>query len=243
MKPSLDDLEKIAKEYHTSENVADKFIEDICQVHCCEWLGGGVRSSHDVLELGYGEGITTRQLKSLAKTYSVIEGSPTLASIARGSHPDIFVIEQLFEDFAPQKRYDKVLALHVLEHVEDPVALAKTFGEWLKPGGELVVIVPNRNSLHRQIALEMGLISSLGELSPRDKLVGHRRVYSPEEIERDLGMAGFQIQERKGFFVKILPNSMMINFPPELVIALNKIESFLPYSSLANLGYRATWKG
>lgn len=41
---------------------------------------------------------------------------------------------------------------------------------WLKKDGEIIVIVPNKESIHRRLALNMGLIQKLDSLSERDKL-------------------------------------------------------------------------
>ena len=51
-------LEQIAHQYHLNDEVPDKFIEDLCQEHCCHWLEGLVGEGDRVIELGYGEGIT-----------------------------------------------------------------------------------------------------------------------------------------------------------------------------------------
>ena len=54
-----------------------------------------------------------------------------------------------------------------------------------------MVLVPNRNSLHRQFALGMGLISNLDELSDRDLQVGHQRVYDLAGLKKDLANEEF----------------------------------------------------
>jgi hypothetical protein len=54
----------------------------------------------------------------------------------------------------------------------------------------------------------------------------------------DLSAAGFEVIERKGFFLKTLPNGMMLNHIPELIWALNKIGDELPAEWQANLALR-----
>jgi SAM-dependent methyltransferase len=46
---------------------------------------------------------------------------------------------------------DAVTAWHVLEHVSDPGAAVASFARWLRPGGALLVGVPNFDSLQAQV--------------------------------------------------------------------------------------------
>jgi len=238
----IDELERIATDYHHNCEIQDKFIEDICQEYCCDWLQSLILPYDRVVELGYGEGITLERLSRTTAHYTMVEGAPSLLEIVRQRHPMVEAIGALFEDYRPSEPFDKLLALHVLEHVEDPVSLAKHLATWLKPDGEIVVVVPNKESLHRRLAVAMGLMPELSTLSPRDRLVGHKRVYDVKGLEADLQDAGFETFERRGFFLKTLPNSMMVEHSPDLVKAMNVIGDRLPPELLANIAIRARLK-
>ena len=233
------ELERIAAQYHLNNEVPDKFIEDICQEHCCEWLAGLVEQHDRVIELGYGEGITLARLASLTRNYTMVEGAASLVALLREKHPTVKVEHALFEEHVPEEPCDKLLALHVLEHVDDPVALARHLRTWLQPNGEMVVVVPNRESLHRQLALAMGLQPTLDALSARDHLVGHQRVYDFFTLEQHLREAGFEPFERRGFFLKTLPNGMMLDYSPALIRAMNTVGDSLPANLMANIAVRA----
>ena len=236
------ELEYIAENYHLKADITDKFIEDACQQHCCEWLDGLLQPNDSVLELGFGEGVTVAALKQKVSNYTVIEGSYQLYEKMRKLHPDIKAEYSLFEKFNAQRSYDKILALHVLEHVDNPIELAVTFKKWMHVNSELIIIVPNRNSLHRKLALEMGLITATDDLSDRDIVVGHQRVYSLATLRANLEDAGFNIISEHGFFLKLLPNFMMLEFSEEMLLALNTISSKLPKDLMANIGVRAKIK-
>ena len=105
-----------------------------------------------------------------------------------------------------------------------------------------MVLVPNRNSLQRQFALGMGLISNLGELSDRDLQVGHQRVYDLAGLKKDLANEEFVVVEEAGFFLKALPNSMMIEFDPKLIEQFNLISDSISPDLLANICVVATMK-
>jgi 2-polyprenyl-3-methyl-5-hydroxy-6-metoxy-1,4-benzoquinol methylase len=233
------ELERIAQNYHLNDEVPDKFIEDACQEHCCTWLASLVSPDDVVIELGAGEGVTLARLAPLPRTYVVVEGAPSLAARVRTDFPGVEVVEALFEDHEPATQCDKLLALHVFEHVDDPVTLAAHLRSWVRPGGEIVVVVPNKRSLHRRLAVLMGLQPELDTLSPRDHLVGHQRVYDLDELEADLRQGGFEPFERKGFFLKVLPNGMMLDHSPELIQALNDLGDELPAGLGANIAVRA----
>ena len=233
------ELERIARQYHLNDQVPDKFIEDICQQHCCDWLQTLIALSDRVIELGYGEGITLSRLAPRAGHYTVVEGAQSLVDLMREKHPEVDAAHALFEAYRPQEPCNKLLALHVLEHVDEPVTLLRHLRHWLRPEGELVVVVPNRDSLHRQLAVLMGLQPALDTLSARDHVVGHQRVYDLASLEADLLDAGFEPFDRRGFFLKTLPNGMMLDHSPALVQALNQLGDRLPVTMTANLAVRA----
>ncbi|QDQ26265.1 class I SAM-dependent methyltransferase [Chitinimonas arctica] len=235
MSERLQELDRIAVDYHLNHDVPDKFIENLCQEYCCDWLETLIGPNDSVLELGYGDGITLQRLADKPKQYTVVEGAAKLVQLIREKHPGVEAIHTLFEDYQPTEPYDKVLALHVLEHVDDPVALARRMHGWLKPGGELVIVVPNSESLHRQLAVLMGLQPTLDTLSPRDHVVGHQRVYDLPTLATHLRESGFEPISERGFFVKSLPNGMMLDYSPALIQAMNQLSDKLPAHLLANL--------
>jgi 2-polyprenyl-3-methyl-5-hydroxy-6-metoxy-1,4-benzoquinol methylase len=239
MNARVQELERIAAQYHLNTEVPDKFIEDICQEHCCDWLAGLIRPQDRVIELGYGEGHTLARLSTRSSSYTVVEGATSLAALVREKHPSVEVVQALFEEHVPQEPCDKLLALHVLEHVDHPVSLAKHLRSWLRPDAEMVVVVPNRDSLHRQLAVAMGLQPALDTLSARDHLVGHQRVYDFLTLEQHLREAGFEVIECRGFFLKTLPNGMMLDYSPALIRALNTVGDSLPPHLMANIAIRA----
>jgi 2-polyprenyl-3-methyl-5-hydroxy-6-metoxy-1,4-benzoquinol methylase len=234
---SINDLDKIADEYHLNENnIPDIHIENLCQKYFINWLLNKVNKNQTILELGYGDGIVCEALyNNFSQNYSLIEGSTKLANKAKLRHKNLNCHTELFENFSPSSKFDFVLAAHVLEHLDNPVKLLLEMRDWLTENGRLIIVVPNRNSLHRQLAVLMGLQPELDTLSPRDHLVGHKRVYSLDSLKKDISDAGYKIDVELGFFVKPLPNSMMINFSTDLLWAMNDLSKDIPTNLTANL--------
>jgi 2-polyprenyl-3-methyl-5-hydroxy-6-metoxy-1,4-benzoquinol methylase len=230
-----DYLDTIAQSYHLSSGIEDKFIEDISQEYFCDWIKNNYSNKLRCCEMGFGDGITARLLHNYFDSYTVVEGSPKLVEDAQMRIPELKIDCKLFEEYSPVESFDLILALHVLEHVDNPAQILKIISGWLSPRGAILILVPNRNSLHRIFAKGMGLINTLDELSPRDRQVGHQRVYDFDSLENDLNKSGFEVGRKKGFFLKPLPNSMMTSFDPKLIVEFNKSSILLPDQYLANI--------
>lgn len=229
-------LDEFARRYYLSDEVADIGIEDLQQEMSIDLIAEAIAGCDRVLEMGYGMGVTTRALRERGYEIEVVEGSTLLVEQARARHPELVIHEGLFEDWMPEEPYDAVLALHVAEHVDDPVTVLGHVRRWLRPGGRLVVVVPNAESLHRRIGVRMGLQPALDTLSERDRLVGHQRVYALDELRADIAAAGLTPERDFGWFLKTLPNAMMLDFPEGMLKALFTISGELDPRLLANIG-------
>ncbi len=233
---TADELDRFAADYYLAD-VDDIGIEERQQAAAMPLVLANITGR--VLEMGYGTGIITGELLARGVNVEIVEGSVVLRDEATAVHPGLIVHRAMFEEFTPTGEYDAVLCLHVLEHVADPLALLQRIHSWLRPGGVLVTVVPNAESLHRNLAVRMGLQPTLDTLSDRDRLVGHRRVYTIGSLTRVLRDAGFDAKEPFGYFLKVVPNSMMLDWAADLLDALNAISPTIPPRLLANIGVRA----
>jgi SAM-dependent methyltransferase len=236
-------LDRYARDYYLSDEVEDIDIEERGQRLSAPRVAAAVGDAQRVIDMGYGTGEMARELLSRGLQAEVVEGSPILADLARSRHADLVVHDAMFEQFTPGPVYDAVLALHVMEHVDHPRELMAHVRGWLRPGGCIVVVVPNKESLHRRLAVRMGIQRELDDLSPRDHLVGHQRVYSLDTLAADVRSAGFAVRERFGFTLKTVPNAMMLGWPGDLMEALTTISPELPPEMLANIGISAVVTG
>ena len=113
----------------------------------------------------------------------------------------------LFEQVVLPQRYDHIVMTHVLEHLDDPVAVLRRVNqEWLAPQGRFFLVCPNANAPSRQIAVKMGLISHNAAVTKAEALHGHRCTYSLDTLERDAVAAGLKVAHRSGIFFKALAN-------------------------------------
>jgi 2-polyprenyl-3-methyl-5-hydroxy-6-metoxy-1,4-benzoquinol methylase len=157
------------------------------------------------LELGCSDGLMTEMLAGHVEHLDVVDGSKRFLAVAsKRKLPNVKFIYSLFEEIKPIEKYDYVFASYILEHVFDAVAVMKVARTVLKPGGLLLIVVPNARALSRQLALHMGLITDLRALTENDLRHGHRRVYDRVTLNRDIAAAGFENVSQGGIMVKIL---------------------------------------
>lgn len=162
-----------------------------------------------VLELGCGDGEMTQLLAKDFSNLTVVDGSSIMLKECRErlkNFEHIEFIEAYFEDYNTVKKYDGIIMSHVLEHLDEPVKVLKHIKNFLNDKGVLIIAVPNADSLHRQAAVEMGLLASVHTLNEQDLLLGHRRVYNFEMLIKDCQTAGYNIISKGGVMLKPLSN-------------------------------------
>ena len=162
-----------------------------------------------ILELGPAEGVMTEELYPLGYELTVVDGSSAFCADVSRRYPNSRVVHSLFEEFEPEARFDNIVLGHVLEHVEDPVAILKRVHGWLAQDGRVMAAVPNSRSLHRQAAVLMGLLPFEEELNEADHGHGHRRVYNPETFRRDFIQSGLKTEIFGGYWLKPLSNRQL----------------------------------
>jgi 2-polyprenyl-3-methyl-5-hydroxy-6-metoxy-1,4-benzoquinol methylase len=159
------------------------------------------------LQVGCAHGDQTTLLLERYSDVTVVEGAREFIDHTRGRVGDqVLFVEGLVEDFETDARYETIFFSHVLEHVTDPVVALSKLGGLLTPSGRLYVVVPNAEAASRRIAVKMGALTHLEDLSPSDIAAGHRRVYRLDTLCRDVLAAGLNITESGGIFFKPLAN-------------------------------------
>jgi 2-polyprenyl-3-methyl-5-hydroxy-6-metoxy-1,4-benzoquinol methylase len=238
-----DDLEKIATKYHL-DVPADIDIENKTQIYEFDWVNSHILHKSKVLDLGIGDGLILelllKEINIKNFELDVVEGSIQICKKYENLKPKgLKIINSLFENFVASDRYDLIIMSHVLEHVKNPVKLMNQFSEYLKKDGLILGIVPNKESIHRRLAVLMGIQENLDSLSERDVMVGHLRVYSKETLLKDLENCDLKVMEMRGFFFKPFANYQLMQLNQEIIDGLLKLGELLPVDQLANIGFIA----
>jgi 2-polyprenyl-3-methyl-5-hydroxy-6-metoxy-1,4-benzoquinol methylase len=132
-----------------------------------EYVGG------EVLEVGAGIGETTRVLcRGEHARWVCLEPNPAQAEqigalVGGGQLPKFCEVRAgTLADVPPQERFDTVLYIDVLEHIEGDREEAERAAARLRSGGHLVVLAPAHQALY----------------TPFDEIVGHHRRYTKETL-------------------------------------------------------------
>jgi 2-polyprenyl-3-methyl-5-hydroxy-6-metoxy-1,4-benzoquinol methylase len=96
-----------------------------------------------LLDIGCGRGAFLSKVRSPHKTGIELNKSAAAFARARG----IAVAESLVQDH--EGAYDYVTAFQVLEHIADPMPFLRSCLAVLKPGGSLIIAVPNNDAFIR----------------------------------------------------------------------------------------------
>jgi SAM-dependent methyltransferase len=106
------------------------------------------RPVREWLDIGAGYGLQLQAVKDRfprARRVAVEPSQKAKDDLLRVAHQvaaDLSDLEGTTAFSAPDGRR-VASAIHVLEHVRDPAGLLRSLGRWLRPGGELIIEVPN----------------------------------------------------------------------------------------------------
>lgn len=186
-----------------------------------------------VIELGCGKGVLTKQLAGVCEKLIVVEGSSQYIDDVKkelGDKNNIEYHHSLWQEYDYETdNISDVIFSSGLEHVNISTAseIFEKIKKWLRPDGRLHIIVPNANSLHRRVAYHMGIIKDVHELSDRDLLLKHERVFDKESLFKEIKENNLDIKKYEGIFLKPLPNAMMLNLNQEIIYGFNEISEEL----------------
>lgn len=181
------------------------------------------------LELGCANGVITEELARRFGHLDVVEGAERYARAARAIVGFRGRVHRcLFEELEATERYDVIVMSWVLEHVAEPRDLLARAREWLLPTGQVHIVAPNAESLHRRVGLEMGLLGRLDELNESDLAIGHRRVYTWGRLAGDIEAAGLRLVSMEGILLKPLPSALMESWGRELRAAFFELGRLAP---------------
>jgi 2-polyprenyl-3-methyl-5-hydroxy-6-metoxy-1,4-benzoquinol methylase len=230
-------LEKIAVDYHLNSSDETKIFDNLFHLMLADKLNKMDSLSLRILELGYGEGtISQKLLNNNFRRRTLVEGSAELARKAKIElGEEITIVNSMFEEYNPQEKYDLVIASNILEHVYDPIKVLIKIKGWLTKKGRCIITVPNSESFHRRLAKSAGFIKDTKQLSKRDLIVGHLRVYDLNSLTEDVKKSGLQVSKVEGMVLKFLDNESQLKINPEIIKSLHTLSGQYPAEFCANI--------
>ncbi len=138
-----------------------------------------------VLEIGAGLGNLTGRLMARKLNYVAAENDPLYLHALRNRFlrtPSVSVCRldpENPEDYVQWRgQFDTALCVNVLESLEKPAAVIGLLRDCLKPGGNLIVLVPQGPGLY----------------GPLDQAMGHKHRFSSQQMQEMLAGAGFHVE-------------------------------------------------
>ena len=164
-----------------------------------------------VLEVGAADGFMTEMIvkKVGEKNVVVVEASEEYARKLKKAFPKVEVHNKFVEEFDDTRKFETIIASHVLEHVKEPVVFLESLKGLVKKRGKILLSVPNANSFHRLLGVEMGMLEKTTQLNEADKKIGHYRVYDGELLREHVEASGLRVMKMSGSFCKFLSNSQL----------------------------------
>ncbi len=140
--------------------------------------GRRLNGKFSLLDMGCGSGITLKSLKDDFECYG-LEPDPLLVERAR-QNSEVPVLQGALPQAVPDfgRKFDFVLLLDVLEHIEDDVKALQTVKSMLNPGGQIIINVPAFSFLW----------------SIHDEVNEHKRRYEVDKLKTKIQSAGLKLR-------------------------------------------------
>lgn len=172
-----------------------------------------------VLEVGCGSELVAAHYPTADASFRkwiIVEPSSDFAKPAAAANlPNVVVIEKEMESATAQVLDelggppDFIVIASVLHEVTDPAPLLQAAAALMGDKTRLHVNVPNGHSLHRELAVAMGLAQRVSDLSARNLTLLQHRVYTNETLRQAVEGAGLKVVDAGGFFLKPFTHGQM----------------------------------
>jgi SAM-dependent methyltransferase len=129
-----------------------------------------------ILDAGCGTGQMLKHLEQLGDAIG-IDSSAQATSFAQSRGVKKLVRGSITDVPFPEATFDCIVALDVIEHIEDDFGILQSLHEVLKPGGRLIITVPAYKLLW----------------SEHDEINHHKRRYTAPDLRRLIEQAGFSV--------------------------------------------------
>jgi 2-polyprenyl-3-methyl-5-hydroxy-6-metoxy-1,4-benzoquinol methylase len=138
-----------------------------------------------LLDFGCGDGTFMHRMRRAGWLVSGVEPDQAAVNNLRGRYG--YDVRLSLEDFGSgEEGFDVVTLCHVIEHMADPIAALRALRRVLKPGGLVIIVTPNANSLGAKIFGKFWR----GLEPPR-----HFNVFTLKSLRSSLQQAGYAVHD------------------------------------------------
>jgi acetyltransferase-like isoleucine patch superfamily enzyme/ubiquinone/menaquinone biosynthesis C-methylase UbiE len=192
-----------------------------------------------ILEIGSGPTALFKQIKDFDKMTVVEPRDIFFKEVQSLGAQDnrITFVHDYFEnvvDTLKQESFDIVIVGGFLHEIDDTDKILQAIKKVCAPHTVVHSYVPNARSFHRLLALEMGLINSLYQMSDNDILFNRRIIFDQKSYNQLFEINGFEALESGSYFIKPFSHKQMHELiskniiQPSVMDGLSKMISHLP---------------
>ena len=174
-----------------------------------------------ILDVGCGDGLFFERLRQFGE----VEGIESEAALVdpRGPNRSRITVAPFDASFNPGKRYDLILMLDVLEHLDAPEEALRHAVSLLRAGGKMVVTVP---------AFRMVWTN-------HDRLNEHRTRFTKRSFRLVAASAGIEIIEMRYFFIWLFAAKLATRMA-ELILPREPRNPRIPSSGINGFLYQVS---
>ncbi len=184
------------------QNVADRFAGAVLEVGCG-------------IEPLFAHAPPVQEWHVIEPARAFADHARHVAAAQPHAQRQVNVHEGFLEDSVDQLRracpagFDLVIASALIQEIPDPVRLLASLAAVLRPGGWLYLDASNAGSLHRRMAVAMGLLERLDTPSARAVRMQGRAVYDLPHLVHEVEEAGFRVERTGGILLKPFEHARM----------------------------------
>ena len=186
-----------------NEGFREEYFGELAQLEAENWwfrarnalivwaIGRYVQKRRNFLEIGCGTGFVLSGIRSAYPSIELSGSEIFSAGLAFAAKrvPSAGFSQMDARSLPFRDVFDAIGAFDVLEHIDDDEAVIAEVGKALRPGGSLLVTVPQHPWLW----------------SPQDEHARHARRYTAAELGRKVEAAGFEVVRMTSFVSLLLP--------------------------------------
>ena len=117
-----------------------------------------------------------------------------------------------------ENSFDFIVCSGLLHEVEDPIRLVQEIVSICTQNTIVHINVPNANSMHRLIALEIGIIKNVHDMSERNIDLQQQNVFDLSALCDLTVKAGLTILDRGSYFIKPFTHQQMHQMMQQKII-------------------------
>ena len=169
-------------------------------------------SNFDILDLGCGGGLVCEPLARLGANITGIDfvkqNIIAAKKHAKKSNTNIEYLHQDINNLKFKKKYDAVLILEVLEHIEDWKKIIINVKKLLKPGGKMIISTINRNFFSKLFAIFIA--ENILKWVPKETHT-YCKLIKPEELRSFLNKNKINVTDVSGLIYNPLSGQWMLD--------------------------------